>query len=139
MCLRWCPSPLLFLPHCRSMPRPKPKLMRLFLGLTQVRAKCTGLLAPRCTQFMEHLHSRAELCTLIPEPAKPLARFLCTRPAGRAATIHATRRCTKMFSKAAVILTSFFDQIAWKEKLHHKVILKFRCTESLFCAEVNMN
>ncbi len=53
--------------------------------------------------------------------------------------VDATRKCTKRFSKARDTRKSFFDRTAWKGKLRRKELLRFRCTDSLFCMAANTN
>src|SRR6267154_1954519 len=70
---------------------------------------------------------------------QPPAKSSWTRQAGIAATIHATRKCTKRFSKARDTRKSFFGRTAWKGKLRRKELLRFRCTDFLFCMAANTN
>src|SRR6266481_6164561 len=77
----------------------------------------------------------------LPQHAAPqaAAKASGTQQAGIAATTHATRKCTKRFSKAGDMWKSFFDRTAWKGKLRRKELLRFRCMEFLFCMAPNTN
>src|SRR6266851_4905606 len=52
-----------------------------------------------------------------------------TQPAGIAATMDATRKCTGTFWRAASIQTSFFGPTTWKGKSRTKEYVVFRCKE----------
>src|SRR6266851_8067107 len=121
------------------MLRRSPRPVRLFLRSIQLRARCTGRLEARFTRFTDHSHSRKEHFSWILRRERPAAKSSWTRQAGTAAMIHATRKCTKRFSKAGDTRKSFFDPNEWKGKLCRKDLLPSKCTDFLFCMAANTN
>src|ERR1700731_3181497 len=121
------------------MLRRRPRRVKLFWGSMQLRARFTGRLRARFTRSTDHSHSRRERCSWIRQLARPAAKSSWTQQAGLAAMTHATRKCTKRFSKADDMWKSFFDRTAWKGKLRRKELLRFRGMEFLFCMAANTN
>src|SRR5712692_8677530 len=113
--------------------------VKLFLGSTRLRARCTGHWGARFTPSTDLSNSRREIWSWIPRRERPAVKSSWTREAGTVATMGATRKCTKRFSKARDTRKSFFDLTAWKEKLRHREFLQFGCTDFLFCMAANTN
>src|SRR6267143_1858005 len=116
-----------------------PRQVKLFSGSIQLRARFTGRLEARFTRSTDHSHSRRELCSWIRRRARPAVRSSWMRQAEIAATIHATRKCTKRFSKAGDTRKSFFDPTAWKGKLRRRDLLPLTCTDFWFYMAANTN
>src|SRR6266403_2138016 len=95
--------------------------------------------AARCTRSTDHSHSRKEIYVWIRRREKLAAKSLWTRQAGIAATIHATGKCTKRFSKARDTRKSFFAPTAWKGKFRRREPLPLTCTDFWFYMAANTN
>src|SRR5260370_24137192 len=121
------------------MLRRSPRPVRLFLRSIQLRARCTGRLEARFTRSTDHSHSRREYFSWIRRRERPAVKSSWTRQAGIAATIHATRKCTKRFSKAGDTRKSFFDPNAWKGALRRRELLPSKCTDFLFFMAAHTN
>src|SRR5438132_5625142 len=115
------------MPH-RSLPPTK-----LFSRSIHLRARCTGRLRARFTPSADHSHSRKGISSWILRQERPAAKSSWTQPAGAAAMMDATEKCTKRFSKALNIPKSFFGQTMWKGILHHKEFLPFKSMDYLHC------
>src|ERR1700687_702297 len=113
---------------------PRPPASEIVLGIDPAKSNVHWTLGSTV-----HTHSRRELCSWIRRRARPAARSSWTRQAGIAATIHATRKCTKRFSKAGNTRKSFFDPTAWMGKLRRRDLLPLTCTDFWFYMAANTN
>src|SRR5256886_15941106 len=102
----------------------------LFFFFLMIRRPPRSTLFPYTTLFRSKWTRRQE---------RLAAKSSWTRPAGIAATMDATRKCTKRFSKAVNTRKSFSGLTMWKGKSRHKEFLMFKFTDFLYYMAANMN
>src|SRR5438045_9450799 len=121
------------------MPHPSLPRAKLSSRPIHLRAKCTGRLRARFTQYTDHSHSRKGISNWICRQERPAAKSSLTQPAEIVAMMDATGKCTKTFSKAVNMRKSFSGLTMWKEKSHRKESSPLRFTEFFYCMDASTN
>ena len=118
---------------------PQPPASEIVLGIDPAQSNVHWTLGSTVHTVHGSFAFKKGTLRLDTSTGKARAKSSWTRQAGIAATIHATRKCTKKFSKARDTRKSFFDRTAWKGKLRRKELLRSKCTDFLFCMAANTN
>src|SRR6266478_3815619 len=118
---------------------PQPSASEIVLGIDPAKSKVYWTLGSTVHTVHGSFAFKKGNLRLIRRRGKLAAKSLWTRQAGIAATIHATGKCTKRFSKARDTRKSFFAPTAWKGKFRRREPLPLTCTDFWFYMAANTN